>query len=72
MSHSDRDDSPWKVAWEWIIREHEQELDDAARAELVAWLKADPSHLAHYEDAARIWLASALIPAEDLEKDDES
>lgn len=62
MSHADRNDPVWNTAWEWVIREHEQPLDDAARAELVAWLKSDPTHLARYEEASRIWLAAALVP----------
>lgn len=59
---SARDDSVWNTAWSWVVREHEQPLDDAARTELVAWLKANPNHLASYEEASRIWLASALVP----------
>jgi ferric-dicitrate binding protein FerR (iron transport regulator) len=62
MNESDRDESLWNAAWEWVIREHEQQLDAAARAQLIAWLKADPAHLAHYEEASRIWLAAALVP----------
>lgn len=63
MSGPDLDDAVWNSAWAWVIREHEQSLDDAARAELIAWLKSDPAHLASYEEASRIWLASALIPS---------
>lgn len=63
MSHSDRDDPVWSAAWSWVIREHEQPLDEVARSELVAWLKANPLHLASYEEASRIWLAAALVPA---------
>lgn len=62
MSHPDRDDPIWNTAWEWVIREHEQALDDGTRAELVAWLKSDPAHLASYQEASRIWLAAALVP----------
>jgi ferric-dicitrate binding protein FerR (iron transport regulator) len=62
MSSSDRDDELWNAAWEWVIREHEQPLEDAARAELVQWLKVDPKHLQHYEEAHRVWLAAALLP----------
>lgn len=60
---SDRDDPVWNTAWSWVVREHEQPLDDAARTELVAWLKCDPTHLASYEEASRIWLAAALVPS---------
>lgn len=62
MSQSDRADPIWDRAWEWIVREHQQPLDEAARAELVAWLKADPYHLRTYQEAARLWLAAAMVP----------
>ncbi|WP_129780146.1 FecR/PupR family sigma factor regulator [Peristeroidobacter soli] len=62
MSRSERNEALWNAAWEWVIREHEQVLDDAGRAELIAWLKADPAHRAHYEEAHRVWLGAALIP----------
>jgi transmembrane sensor len=65
MSRSDRDDALWNAAWKWVIREHEEPLDDSARAQLAAWLKADPAHLKHYEDAHRVWLGAALIPPTD-------
>jgi ferric-dicitrate binding protein FerR (iron transport regulator) len=63
MSGPDLDDAVWNAAWAWVIREHEQSLDDAARAELIAWLRSDRAHLARYEEASRVWLASALIPS---------
>jgi ferric-dicitrate binding protein FerR (iron transport regulator) len=63
MSGPDLDDAVWNAAWAWVIREHEQSLDDTARAELIAWLKSHSAHRACYEEASRIWLASALIPA---------
>ncbi len=62
MNHFDRDNSLWDKAWEWVIREHEQPLDPVVRTERVAWLKADPAHLTHYEEANQIWLAAALVP----------
>ena len=62
MRHPDRNDPVWNTAWDWVLREHEQPFDDVARAELVAWLKSDPTHLAHYEEASRIWLEAALLP----------
>lgn len=70
MSQFDRNDLLWNTAWEWVIREHEQPLDDAARAELVTWLKADPAHLKHYEEAHRVWLATALLPPPTSEDDE--
>lgn len=71
MSPPDRDDPLWNTAWEWVIREHDQQLDEAARNELIAWLKADPAHLKNYEEAQHIWLLAALVPPPQI-KDDES
>lgn len=65
MSVSAWDEALWNAAWEWVIREHEQPLDDAVRAELLAWLKADPRHPQYYEEAHRVWLAAALVPPND-------
>ena len=65
MSTSDRDDPSWNTAWEWVVREHEQPLDEAARAELVAWLKISPEHRKSYDEASRIWLLVGLVPPVD-------
>ncbi len=35
------------------------------RAELLAWLKADPRHRQYYEEAHRTWLGAALLPPTD-------
>lgn len=51
------------------MREHEQRLDAAARAELLVWLQADRAHLACYEEASCIWLAAALLPVPDTSGD---
>lgn len=64
MSLCDLDDRPWNAAWEWVVREHEQRpLGEAAHAELVAWLNADPANLKSYRHARRIWLAVVLVPS---------
>ncbi|MFC4314154.1 FecR/PupR family sigma factor regulator [Steroidobacter flavus] len=62
MTDSGRDDPAWDLAWEWIVREHEQPLDAAARQQLTAWLNADPSHLRAYQQAAKVWLIAGLVP----------
>ena len=72
MSPSDQNDPLWNAAWDWVIREHDQPLDEAVRAELVTWLKADAAHLKYYEEAQRIWLAAALVPAPAPLVDDDS
>jgi len=65
MTFSHNNDAVWNTAWEWVVREHEQPLDDAARDELAAWIAADPAHRRAYMEAARRWLAAALIPPPD-------
>ncbi|MGK6309823.1 DUF4880 domain-containing protein [Variovorax sp. DT-64] len=58
-----QDDPVWHTAWTWVQREHERErFDDAARAEMMAWLRADPSHRTAYDKAARLWLLAGLVP----------
>jgi ferric-dicitrate binding protein FerR (iron transport regulator) len=65
MAHSERDDLVWDKAWEWVVREHEQPLDAVVRQQLAAWLMENPSHRKAYDEAARIWLVSGLIPPPD-------
>lgn len=55
-------DPHWQRALDWILREHEASLDDAAHVELAAWLKADPAHLKAYREASRVWLIAGLVP----------
>ncbi len=62
MTASHHNDVVWNTAWEWVVREHEQPLDDAAREQLVAWLDANPAHRKAYEEAAQRWLLAGLIP----------
>jgi len=62
MSTSLHNDVVWNTAWEWVVREHEQPLDAAARQQLTAWLDADPAHRTAYEKASHRWLLAGLIP----------
>jgi ferric-dicitrate binding protein FerR (iron transport regulator) len=62
MTNSKRDDLIWRTAVDWIVREHEGPLDDTARKALVAWLKGDPAHRSAYDEAARLWLLTGLVP----------
>ena len=65
-------DPVWQAAWNWVQRQHEREqFDDAALAELVAWLKLDPAHRVAYNKASRLWLLSGLIPSS-MQDDDEA
>ena len=53
----------WNTAWTWVQREYDREsFDDAARAELSAWLMARPEHRQAYDKATRLWRLSGLVP----------
>jgi ferric-dicitrate binding protein FerR (iron transport regulator) len=65
MSTSDSTDSLWDIAWKWVVREHEQDLDAPSREQLLAWLSQDPEHRKVYEEACRVWLISGLVPPAD-------
>jgi len=62
MTHEPHDPI-WNAAWAWVQREHAREHFDAtARAEMTAWLRADPAHRTAYDKAARLWLLVGLVP----------
>lgn len=57
------EDPVWEAAWAWVQREFDHDtFDAAARAEMTAWLLADPLHRARYDEAARLWLLAGLVP----------
>ncbi len=70
MNRPDPTDPVWELAWEWVVREHEESLDEGRRQQLMTWLQADIKHRAAYEDACEIWLAAALIPRVDGDDSD--
>lgn len=55
-------DRAWQQALDWVLRAQEQPLDAAASAALAAWLAEHPSHRAAYDEAARVWLLTGLVP----------
>ena len=65
MGTSDREDAAWQMAWSWVVREHERPLNADERNDLIRWLQADPLHRQNYEEAARVWLLSGLVPSPD-------
>ena len=67
MTDSQREDTVWQTAVEWVLRKHESPLDTAAEKELIAWLKKDPAHRAAYEEASHVWLLTGLVPRSDEE-----
>lgn len=63
MTQQQPDDLIWRTAWAWVRREHDRHtFDEAARADMVAWLRADPAHRTAYDKAARLWLLAGLVP----------
>lgn len=62
MGDSQRNDSIWQTAVEWVVREHEQTLDANSQDQLRAWLSASAEHRAAYEKACRVWLLTGLVP----------
>ena len=67
MTDSQRADTVWPTAVEWLIRKHDSPLDDTAEKELIAWLKKDPAHRAAYDEASHVWLLTGLVPRSDEE-----
>ena len=69
-------DPIWNTAWDWVQREHDSEsFDEAARAEMTAWLLSEPAHRRAYDKAARLWLLAGFVPptndfGDDLPDDD--
>ncbi len=56
-------DPIWNTAWDWVQREHDSEsFDEAARAEMTAWLLAELAHRQAYDKAARLWLLAGFVP----------
>lgn len=52
-----------KVAWSWVLRQHDQgSLDEAEERELACWLCSDDAHRRAFEEANRLWLAAGLLP----------
>lgn len=62
VGNSQCNDSIWQAAVEWVVREHENPLDDVSQAQLRAWLNASVEHRAAYEKACRVWLLTGLVP----------
>lgn len=69
MTEIECSDVVWKQAMDWIMREHEEPLDDAACAALRDWLVQAPSHRQAYEQARTLWLVTGLVPTDDEQND---
>lgn len=62
MTDSRQNDPIWQTAVDWVLRTHERSLYENAAAALAAWLDHDSMHRATYEEAARVWLLTGLVP----------
>jgi ferric-dicitrate binding protein FerR (iron transport regulator) len=62
VGDSQRSDSIWQSAVEWVMREHEQPFDQHAQNRLREWLEASDAHKAAYEKARHAWLLTGLLP----------
>lgn len=72
MTDSVYGDAVWQRAVDWLIQEHEDTFDDAARKALLLWLAEAPAHRRAYEDARRLWLLTGLVPTADENADSPS
>lgn len=62
MTDSRQNDPVWQTALDWVLRAHGHPLDPEATAALNAWLAQNPAHCAAYDEAARVWLLTGLVP----------
>lgn len=62
MTDSRENDPVWQTAVDWVLRVHGSSLDPETTATLAAWLAQDPAHRTAYEEAARVWLLTGLVP----------
>lgn len=72
MTNTERGDVIWQQAMDWIMREHEELLDDALHQEFRHWLTAAPAHAQAYEQARTLWLIAGLVPTVDEQSDSSS
>lgn len=61
----DGDDAVWQVAFDWLMREHEEMLSAEDRETLHAWLAASSQHRRVFHEAERLWLLTGMIPCSD-------
>lgn len=65
MKCDDGDDQVWHTAIDWLMREHDGELDEREFGELRIWLAESPVHRETYREAERLWLLTGLVPPAD-------
>ncbi len=65
MTDDVRGNAAWRQAVDWIVREHDESFDDAARRALLLWLAEAAAHRQAYEEARRLWLLTGMVPTAD-------
>lgn len=65
MMNDDGNDVVWQTALDWLMRQHDGDLDEAERGALRAWLAASPENRAAFREAERLWSLTGLIPPAD-------
>lgn len=65
MMNDGSNDVAWQTALDWLMRQHEGDLDEAERESLRAWLMASPENRAAFREAERLWSLTGLIPPAD-------
>lgn len=69
MTETEHGDVIWKQALDWIMREHEEPFDAAARTALRDWLAETPAHRQAYDQARTLWLITRMVPTADEQSD---
>lgn len=62
MTDSRQHDPVWQAAVDWVSRTHGHPPASEAMAALNVWLAESPAHRRAYEEAARVWLITGLLP----------
>lgn len=62
MTEIECGDVLWRQALDWVMREHQEPLDEAACTALHDWLAQAPAHRRAYDQVCALWLATGLIP----------
>lgn len=58
MSHTSETPELQEQAIAWVVRVHASDMADDDIVALTEWLEADPAHLAAFDAAERVWLAT--------------
>lgn len=62
MTGSTHDELIWQQALDWVLREHEQPLNESVQAGLRAWLDQGAAQRQAYDKARYVWLLTGLVP----------